>query len=250
MTRRWKILLWLIVVLAFLGLIGLFLGPVLFASVAYPLPSEYQSSVDHWSREYKIDQNLMCAMIMTESGWNANAASGAGAVGMTQFIPSTAVAVAKRLGVSPFSPNDLKKNPDLAIRFGAYYLSDAIKRYGDVKKALISYNGGGGAVIAYERGYPVRGTVGYAQKILTIQGLYYRIYGRWWEGATSGSGGSESKPSFTVKPKLDISIVGDLPVVDFWRNLLPTSGTIDTTTNATGGSDSVDNLWKTFLPGT
>lgn len=239
-------MLWLIVILVFLGLGALFLGPVLFASVAYPLPSQYQSSVDHWSREYKIDQNLMCAMIMTESGWNPNAASGAGAVGMTQFIPSTAVAVAKRLGVSPFSVGDLKKNPDLAIRFGAYYLSDAINRYGDVKKALISYNGGGGAVVAYERGYPIRGTVAYAQKILTIQSLYYRIYGRWWEGATS-TGGSD-KPSFTVKPKLDISIVGDLPVLDFWRNLLPTSGTIDTTT-ATTGTDSIDNLWKTFLPG-
>ena len=252
-----------VIILLILGFLAFLLGPVLFASIAYPLPEKYRGSVAKWSAEYcgGIDQpqHLLSALIMVESGWRESAHSGAGAIGMTQFIPSTAVGVAKRLGVSPFTPSDLTRNPDMSIRFGAYYICTRIKDYGgNIKKGLIAYNGGGGAVIAFESGSPVRGTVGYAEKVMTIQKAYGNIYGEWWKSplpdpATASSVASPEpvvitpQTKFEVETKSDISVISNVPILDFWRGLLSNQVTpsADQSTDTGGG---LTNLWKVFLP--
>lgn len=256
MSIRSKVVVGTVLVLLVIGLIVFILGPVLFASVLYPLPEKYRGSVDKWVREYcqGIDNphHLVSALIMVESGWREGARSSAGAIGMTQFIPSTAVSVAKRLGVSPFTPSDLTRNPDLSIRFGSYYICTRIKDYGgNTQKGLIAYNGGGGAVIAFEAGNPVRGTVGYANKVEAIAGAYNDIYGAWWQNgvpppATASSGGSSSSVAptteFNVKPK----IVGSGSIVDFWQGLLSNQDT-DAAPPEEGGN-ALTNLWKIFVP--
>jgi hypothetical protein len=245
MAMRKKITLLITGILLLSGVTVFFLGPVLFASVSYPLPEKYRASVAKWTQEYcqglPVTPNFLAALIMTESGWRENAKSYAGAVGLTQFIPSTAVATAKRLGVSPFTPSDLTKNPDLSIRFGAYYICTRIRDYkGDMKKGLIAYNGGGGAVLAYERGTPVRGTVGYAEKILAMWRAYDKIYGKWWENPAGETG------SFNVQPKTDISLIATVPILDFWRGLL--SNPVSDQEPAEDAS-GVNDLWRVFLPG-
>jgi len=236
---------WFLVAVLGIGLIILLIGPALFASIAYPLPQKYQESLAKWSLEYDLNPNFMAALIYTESTWNANAQSGAGAVGLTQFIPSTARAVASRLGVTPFTPSDLKKDTDLAIRFGAYYISEGIKRYGgDRRLALIAYNGGGGAVGAYRSGYPIRSTVAYANKIIAVEGVYERIYGRWWERA--------DLPDLSARPKGTVDLISSIPVVDFWRNLLfiqPELPTSSADTASTSEPTDLKDFWRAILPG-
>lgn len=244
MRGRVRLWVWITIVIVGLGLIVFFISPILFAGVTYPLPEKHRASVAKWSQEYKISPNFLAALIMTESTWKENARSSAGAVGLTQFIPSTAVAVAKRLGVSPFTPTDLTTNPDMAIRFGAHYISNGISRYsGNTQKALIAYNGGGGAVMAFERGTPVRGTVGYADKILRVEKAYDAVYGQWWKDPSKFSSAGEPA-EFNVKPKVNIDNLAEVRVIDFWKTLLSSPVSDQKADEATGG---LNDLWKAFI---
>lgn len=259
--RRWYLILGLFLVVG--SLLAFLLGPLLFASVLYPLPDKYRPSIAKWVPEYcsavPDAHHLLPALIYTESTWKETARSSVGAVGMTQFMPATATAVAKRLGVSPFTPSDLSKDSDLSIRFGAYYLCTRIGDYrGDVGKALIAYNGGGGAVMAFERGYPVKGTVAYRDKILAISRVYKSSYGEWWKAPNLGIGGSPtptSEPtssgtaSFNVTPKT--SFLGT-PILDFWKGLLSdpvknNTGAVET--SGTNQDSSLNSFWQNLLPG-
>ncbi len=250
MNPRNKFLLWSSIVLVALAAIAFLLGPVLFASIAYPLEKADAIEIDKWTKQYcsgiSNADALVAGLIMTESNWRTNAKSGAGAVGLTQFMPATARGVAKQLGVSPFSANDLLSDRNLAIRFGTYYICTRIKDYGgNVTKGLIAYNGGGGAVTAYERGYPIKSTVSYANTIISRQKGYAAVYGGNFEKvlteATDSSGNTTTE--FKVQPKLDLSSLATTSITDFWRGWL--SSPKDTSSSTQGGD--VNNLWQDLL---
>lgn len=233
--RRWaKVLAWTGVSLVGLGVLLFVLGPALFASVAYPLPQEYQQTVCDEAKNFNVEPKLLAGLIFTESRWNPTAQSGAGAQGLTQFISGTAISVAKHLGVSPFQPSDLKKDPKMAIRFGAYYLSDLVnRRYGGNKiKALIAYNGGGGAVIGYEQGYPFKGTLAYANKVIAVGDMYESIYGDWCNRA--------ELPDLSAKPQNPTDLLTTINIGDFWKGLLSSEAV------TTDGQPVTTNDSKTF----
>src|SRR5260221_12434686 len=74
--------------------------------------------------------------INTESGFNPNAVSPAGAVGIAQFLPGTAAG----LGINPWDPIQ-------ALRGAAQLMASYNKTYGGgYAKALAAYNGGSGTV--------------------------------------------------------------------------------------------------------
>jgi hypothetical protein len=81
-----------------------------------------------------ISTSLIKGLIMQESNGNPNARSTAGAIGLTQLLPSTA----KDLGVNPEDPTD-------NVKGGVRYLGQLLRRYnGDTIKALTAYNWGMG----------------------------------------------------------------------------------------------------------
>lgn len=86
--------------------------------------------------KYGISPYYFVRQINAESGFNPNAYSPAGAVGIAQFIPSTAAS----LGVNPYDP---VSSLDGAARLMAS-LSNQFG--GDYAKALAAYNAGPGAV--------------------------------------------------------------------------------------------------------
>jgi Transglycosylase SLT domain len=74
--------------------------------------------------------------INLESGFNPNAVSPAGAVGIAQFLPSTAAG----LGINP-------RDPIQALRGAANLMASYNRQYGgNYAMALAAYNGGGGTV--------------------------------------------------------------------------------------------------------
>ena len=54
----------------------------------YPL--KYSEYILHYSEEFSVDPYLVAAVIKAESGFDKNAASGKGAMGLMQLIESTA----------------------------------------------------------------------------------------------------------------------------------------------------------------
>jgi soluble lytic murein transglycosylase-like protein len=111
---------------------------------------------------HNMDPALVKAVISTESGWNSQAVSRKGAVGLMQLIPGTA----QRFGVgNPFDPAQ-------NVEGGTTYLKSLLDRYnGDLNKSLAAYNAGEGAVDR-SGGVPAyRETQRYVQK---VQDAYFR----------------------------------------------------------------------------
>ena len=83
-----------------------------------------------------INPDFFIRQIETESHFNPNAASGAGAVGIAQFMPSTAAS----MGINPYDPTQ-------ALNAAARLMANLNAQYGgDYAKALAAYNAGSGNV--------------------------------------------------------------------------------------------------------
>jgi hypothetical protein len=108
------------------------------------------------AERHKVDPALVKAVIATESGWNPQAVSRKGAVGLMQLVPQTA----QRFGVN----NSF--DPAQNVEGGTTYLRSLLDRYnGDLSKSLAAYNAGERAV-DLSRGIPdYRETRMYVQKV-------------------------------------------------------------------------------------
>ena len=89
------------------------------------------------ARKYGIDPELFVRQIQMESGFNPRAKSGAGAVGIAQFMPSTAKGMGFTAGVKPL------RDLEMAAKLMAGHLKNNNGRY---DLALAAYNAGQGNV--------------------------------------------------------------------------------------------------------
>ena len=94
------------------------------------------------ARKHGVPEDLFLRLVQQESGWNAQARSHKGALGLAQLMPDTA----RRLGVDP-------RDPAQNLDGGARYLSQQYARFKNWPHALAAYNAGPGAVEKY-RGIP------------------------------------------------------------------------------------------------
>lgn len=106
---------------------------------------------------YSVDVELLKAMAKAESGFDANATSKSGAMGIMQLMPETA----KGLGVKD------AYDPEQNIMGGAKYIASLLEKYdGNVSYALAAYNAGSGNVEKYGGIPPFEETQNYVTKIL------------------------------------------------------------------------------------
>lgn len=116
--------------------------PAALLRIAYP--AAYKDLTSAAASEHDVSSTLLLALVRQESFYDPDAGSSAGALGLTQVVPSTGEAIASGLGVAPFTASDLYR-PKLSLNFGASYLSDQLKGFdGNQYHALAAYNGGPG----------------------------------------------------------------------------------------------------------
>lgn len=143
----------------------------------YPL--EYEDILRAHGRNYDLDPTLLAAVVYVESRFDPNAQSGAGAVGLMQLLPDTAKGIALRTGGSRFVVADLR-DPEINVRYGAWYLRHLRNRYGDVELALAAYHAGQGNVDRWREegsGIVFPETRQYVDDVLRIKSVYEQAYG-------------------------------------------------------------------------
>jgi len=111
--------------------------------------------------QYGVNPSLLAAVASQESGFNPGAVSPAGAVGLMQFMPSTA----RGLGVNPLDPAS-------SINGAAKYLSGLQNQFGSTALALAAYNAGPGAVSRYGGIPPYAETQNYVRAVTSKAEAY------------------------------------------------------------------------------
>ncbi len=125
--------------------------------------SPYDAQIAQAASRYGIDPALLHGLIQQESGFDPNAQSSSGALGLTQLMPGTA----SSMGVS--NPLD----PEQSIEGGARYLSEMLSRFGgNTEDALAAYNAGPGAVSRYGGVPPYAETQEYVSKVMGYANAY------------------------------------------------------------------------------
>lgn len=124
------------------------------------------NAIIYASQTYNIDPFLLTALLEQESGFNINAYSPKGAIGMAQLMPGTAA----EIGIDPYNPLD-------NILGGAYYLAQQLNSFSgygaySTTYAVAAYNAGPGAVAKYGGVPPYEETINYVE---SISGIFNKL---------------------------------------------------------------------------
>lgn len=123
------------------ALVAILLGLIVVVGMSMGGPMKSSQPIDYYqiarqdAARAGIDPNLFERQINQESGFNPNAISQAGAIGIAQIMPSTA-------GGWKVNPHDPVASLSAAAKAMAWY----VNHYGNYDKALACYNAGCGAL--------------------------------------------------------------------------------------------------------
>ncbi|MCL8208283.1 MAG: lytic transglycosylase domain-containing protein [Actinomycetia bacterium] len=121
-------------------------------------PAALKTMAAQAAEQAGLPPSVFQALVQVESGYNPQAVSPKGAMGLTQLMPATA----RALGVSdPFDPAQ-------SLAGGARYLAQLLRQFGSLPLALAAYNAGPGAVQFYGGIPPYPETQAYVERVLAL----------------------------------------------------------------------------------
>jgi soluble lytic murein transglycosylase len=152
---------------------------------AFPLP--YEIDLRSEAARNQVDPMLVAGLIRQESAFESKAMSHAGAVGLMQMEPTTALKVARQLRVR-YARARLT-DPGYNLQLGSRYLANLIESFGTREAALAAYNAGEDHVIQWTTGQnyletaefvesiPFTETREYVQIVIRNSDVYRMVYG-------------------------------------------------------------------------
>lgn len=112
--------------------------------------------IDAAAKKHNVPAYIIAGIMENESGFNQNAKSDVGAIGLMQLMPDTAAG----LGVDPY-------NPASNVDGGANYIKQMLdSNGGNIELALAAYNAGPGAVEEFGGIPPYAETQAYVKKVM------------------------------------------------------------------------------------
>jgi soluble lytic murein transglycosylase len=150
--------------------------PRWYERLRYPL--RYEGIIKGHARNYGLEPQLLAGVIYQESKFDPDARSPSGAVGLMQLLPETGQGIADRTGGETWTPEDLL-NPELNVRYGAWYLRHLLDKYGSEELALAAYNAGQANVDRWRaRGVGIQfgETRHYVERVRELKRMYAHAY--------------------------------------------------------------------------
>jgi soluble lytic murein transglycosylase len=157
---------------------------------AFPLP--YEINLRSAAAVNQLDPMLVAGLIRQESAFDSKAFSRAGAVGLMQVEPKTALKLARQLKVR-YARTRLT-DPGYNLQLGSRYLANLIQAFGTPEAALAAYNAGEDRVEQWTAGQnyletaefvesiPFTETREYVQIVIRNSDAYRSIYGPYSSG--------------------------------------------------------------------
>ena len=153
----------------------------------YLYPLKYDDTIISAANEAGVSPSLVAGVILAESGFNPEAKSEVGALGLMQLMPDTAWWIAESHQIEVARADNLRlQEPELNIYLGAYYLAWLLQRFDNKNvEALAAYNAGQHEVDSWieEQGQPltvekipVLETRFFVKKVLNNAEKYYKLY--------------------------------------------------------------------------
>lgn len=151
---------------------------------------EYKDLVTKYSQKYNVSDELVYAVIKTESNFDPDAESSVGAIGLMQLMPYTFEWLQTYYDGEITMDESSLYDPEISIKYGTLFLSFLIERYDNHEEtAVAAYNAGFGAVdgwlgdetcssdgITLEY-IPYPETRAYVKKVETAKENYIDVYG-------------------------------------------------------------------------
>jgi soluble lytic murein transglycosylase len=149
-------------------------------------PIHYRDTIAQVAEQNDLDPYLVAAVARAESGWDPEAISSAGAVGLMQLMPATAAWISGLDGWRGGDEPDLT-DPEDSLELGAFYLGFLARYFGgDTRKALAAYNAGQGTVSRWLvdggseslelEDIPIGETRGFVERVEYYRDLYARVH--------------------------------------------------------------------------
>ena len=110
--------------------------------LALRFPVNYLSQVQNNANLQDLDPAIIFGLIRQESMLDKDARSAVGALGLMQIMPGTGQQIARTLN-EPWKAESRLLNPDVNIKYGAYYFKQLLNRFdGHFALAMAAYNAG------------------------------------------------------------------------------------------------------------